>query len=122
MPNAFDQTPLSRIDELRAAAQRAATNASASPPLPLDAEDADELQELATVLDSVRDSRLAQVRTRVRTYVFGALRRAVLETEAAMPGSIPPEDYKSIAIEELQSLLADDGANLDLALAGTLTE
>lgn len=122
MPNAFDSTPLSRIDELRSAASRAAAAASADPPQPLSPDDGDELAELAAVLDGVRDSRLAQVRNKVRTYVFGALRRAVLETEAAMPGSIPPEDYKEIATQELNNLLADDGVNLSLALAGTLTE
>lgn len=107
----FNDTPTSRLDELIQAAQRAT---------PATPDDQDELADIAAGLKAIQADRVQQVHVRVRTYVFGAIRRAATETQVATP-DIPLADIKAIVEEELALLLVDGDAPtlLDQALDGT---
>lgn len=110
----FESTPLARIDELIEAQERAT---------PASPDDQDELAEITQGLKAIRTTRLAQVRARVRTYVFAALRRTVLETNLNSP-DVPIADIKDIAREELAALMVDGDAPtlLDHVMDGSITE
>lgn len=108
----LNDTPLPRLNELIDATHRTITN-PATPP-----DDLDELQEVQAGLEAIRAQRLAQVRVKVRSYVFAALRRAAIESTVEEP-SIPLGDIKQVATQELELLLADDGLTLASALDGT---
>jgi hypothetical protein len=113
MPNpTFTDTPIPRLNEYLQALGRAASSA------PVD--DQDELLEIATRIEAIKDQREDQVHVKVRTYVFAAIRRAAVET-AISASDVPPEEVKRIVLEELNALLSDPTL-VDQVMAGTLTQ